>query len=71
MLTKTVLGDEGIRGSRLFCTTKGTVLQVRGVSTQRSVKKLGEVFALTMKNLRVGLGICVDYSLKSSDLSSG
>jgi mRNA interferase MazF len=42
----------------------GNVLQVRGLSTERFVKRLGQVSEEVLQELLSGLVICVDYELK-------
>ena len=40
----------------------GNVLQVRSLSTERFVKKLGETTPAILRDLLIGLAICTDYS---------
>ena len=43
----------------------GNILQVRSLSTDRFVKKLGKVSEETLEEILSGLIICTDYELKS------
>ena len=53
---------EATQGTGLKQRSAGNVLQVRSVSTQRLVNKLGQIPDATMQELLAGLVICVDYA---------
>ncbi|WP_310487138.1 type II toxin-antitoxin system PemK/MazF family toxin [Chamaesiphon sp. VAR_69_metabat_338] len=43
----------------------GNILQIRSLSTERFVKRLGQVSPEILEELLTGLTICTDYELKS------
>ena len=49
--------------NKLTCDSAGNVLQVRSISTERFVKKIGQISDDLLKELLAALLICVDYEL--------
>lgn len=43
----------------------GNVLQVRSLSTERFIKRLGQISDGVLKELLAGLVICIDYEVES------
>lgn len=47
----------------LDCDSAGNILQVRSLSTDRFIKRLGQVSTDTLQEVLSGLIICTDYEL--------
>jgi mRNA interferase MazF len=48
----------------LKCDSAGNVLQIRSLSTDRFVKRLGQVSTEILQELLSGLIVCTDYELE-------
>ena len=56
---------EAIPENQLSRDSAGNVLQVRSISTERFVKRLGQVSDEILQELLAGLIVCVDYEPNS------